>query len=118
MFSVKKKSAYHLEGLGDPHGKHADTEEDEERGPEADSRDHANTEGLSSLKLTKVIEKKLSFLNRCFDILSHLSSCGSGCKHFVGASFLRLVGACSVIIMRCANISRMFVLTMKESFAQ
>ena len=43
---------HHLEGLGDSRGEHANTEEDEKSGAEADCGDHADTEGLASLQMT------------------------------------------------------------------
>ena len=41
---------HHLEGLGDAGSEHADSEEDEERGSEADSGDDAETVGLAPLQ--------------------------------------------------------------------
>ena len=41
---------HHLEGLGDAGSEHADSEEDEERGAEADRGDDAETVGLAPLQ--------------------------------------------------------------------
>ena len=56
---------HHLKGLGDPRGEHADTEEDEESGAEADGGDDAETEGFTSLQLTRV--RTTSYLV-CFEV--------------------------------------------------
>ena len=45
---------HHLEGLGDPGSEHANTEEDEKSGAEADGGDDADTEGLAALQMTGV----------------------------------------------------------------
>ena len=51
--SLLSLSTHHLEGLGDPSSEHSHSEEDEERGAEADGGDDADTEGLASLQRTK-----------------------------------------------------------------
>ena len=43
---------HHLEGLGDPGSEHANTEEDEKSGAEADGGNDADTEGLAALQMT------------------------------------------------------------------
>ena len=54
---------HHLEGLGNPGGEHANTEEDEQSGAEADCGDHADTEGLAALQMTvKTNDESLSDL--------------------------------------------------------
>ena len=51
--SLLSVSTHHLEGLGDPSSEHSHSEEDEERGAEADGGDDADTEGLASLQRIK-----------------------------------------------------------------
>ena len=41
-----------MEGLGNPGSEHANTEEDEKSGAEADGGDDADTEGLAALQMT------------------------------------------------------------------